>query len=97
MNSWEKIKAYLEEHNEDALLLEGLDEALIGVAEHGPQMPTAMYSRTKCIEILMRDNDWDDERALQWFVVNTQGGWAGKATPCFAILADEMDEGALAG
>ena len=33
--------------------------------------------------ILMHDNKWSEEEALEWFHFNTIGAWVGDKTPIF--------------
>ena len=66
----EKINAYLEAfypHDQNVLLLDGFDEALIGFS-HGPNGLVAIYSECLCIEILM--NNMDKFEAVEYFDYN---------------------------
>jgi hypothetical protein len=73
---------------EGALLADGFEEALIG---YGYQFnyPIAVYSRSKCMEILMDDGIMDYEEAMEYFDFNVAGAYMGESTPVF--LDDEFD------
>ena len=73
---------------EDALLADGFEDALIG---YGYQFtyPIAVYSRKKCIEILMDDGIIEYEEATEYFDFNVAGAYVGDSTPVF--LDDEFD------
>ena len=73
---------------EGALLADGFEEALIG---YGYQFnyPIAVYSRSKCMEILMDDGIMDYEEAMEYFDFNVAGAYMGESTPVF--LEDEFD------
>jgi len=73
---------------EGALLLEEFEDALVG---YGFQFsyPIAVYSRKRCIEILMDDGIIDYEDATEYFDFNVAGAYMGESTPVF--LDDEFD------
>jgi hypothetical protein len=85
MNRDEILKAL---EDSEALLADDFDEALIGLAQHGPASGrVALYDREKCIEILMRDGTAHED-AVEHFEFNVVGSWLGKKTPIFATLAE---------
>jgi len=77
------IERYCEEHDIELLLLDGLDEAFVGViTRFGMDDPVAIYDRDKIIEILVRDgSSW--EEAEEHFGFNIIGAWVGDQTPFF--------------
>ena len=76
------------EEAEGALLADGFEDALIG---YGYQFnyPIAVYSRKRCINILMDDGIMDYEEATEYFDFNVSGAYVGESTPVF--LDDEYD------
>ena len=80
MNIEEK-KDYIAQHNPEALLADGLEDALIGVGQQFNKT-LAVYDRQKCIEILMKQG-MSDEEAVEYFEYNVTGAWVGKNTPIF--------------
>jgi len=82
----------LAEVNEDALLADGFEGALIGYVTRFGQEPVALYDHAKCIAILARD--MGEEEAVEFFSYNTLGAWAGEGTPAFAVLFPASEEGA---
>jgi hypothetical protein len=64
----------------DILLADSFEEAFIGIATQF-NTPMAVYSRQKCIEILMRDMSEDD--AYEYFEFNVIGAYVGENTPAF--------------
>ena len=74
---------------EGALLADGFEDALIG---YGYQFnyPIAVYSRKRCINILMDDGIMDYEEATEYFDFNVSGAYVGESTPVF--LDDEADD-----
>lgn len=73
------IEAQLEEENPEAVLLEGFDEALIGIARRSG-LSVAAYSEEKCLEVLMAQG-MDREGAIDYFENNVAGSWVGDGTP----------------
>jgi hypothetical protein len=81
--------------DEDLLLADGLDDAIIGVCTDFNAPPRVIYSVKKCIEILAKGMDVKKsdlekgqsirdkkyELALEWFDFNVSGGYVGKKTP----------------
>lgn len=82
MNRFEEIKEKLAEINPEALLADGYEEALIGIAR---QFNTfcACYDYDKCIDILMKRDGMDYDEASEFFEFNTVGAFAGPYTPVF--------------
>lgn len=65
-------------------LADGYEKAFIGttISAFGRKQ-VALYDYDKCILILMNDNDWSEEEAIEWFNFNTIGSWVGEDTPIF--------------
>jgi hypothetical protein len=77
-----KIKHHPREVGEEEMLLaDGFDEALIGTARRLSGTLVAVYDRNKCIEILARD--MSPEEAEEYFEFNVEGAWMGEGTPIF--------------
>jgi hypothetical protein len=64
--------------DDELIILDGFDEAIIGVDENNPRL---IYSVSKCIEILCRD--MDEEDAVEYFSYNVSGAYLGPNTPIF--------------
>jgi|TARA_R110000803_G_scaffold112660_7_gene181054 hypothetical protein len=67
--------------NPQAIILDGLDEAIIGMSEGSN--PIFMYSVEICIAISMRDNEWDYETAVEFLDYNTFNTYYGDYSPKF--------------
>jgi hypothetical protein len=88
--------------NPDALLCDGFDEAIIGMAERINLGPVIAYDVEKIIEILMKDmevepDDLKDgrteeevkrEMAYEHYNFNIIGAWMGKFTPIFITKSE---------
>lgn len=81
-------RAACSEELEGALLADGFEEALVGFGFQFTY-PVAIYSRKKCIDILMQDGIMEYDEATEYFDFNVSGAWVGHNTPVF--LNDEFD------
>ena len=65
-------------------LADGYEKAFIGttISAFGRKQ-VALYDYDKCIMVLMNDNNWNKEEAIEWFNFNTIGSWVGEDTPIF--------------
>ena len=77
------------EYNEEALICDGFDEAIIGVAERINLGPVAAYSVEKILEILVERDDMTYEEAIEYFQYNIIGSWMGEYTPVFIYTNEE--------
>ena len=77
------------------LLADGYEKAFIGTTISAfSRKQVALYDYDKCIMILMNDNEWSEEDALEWFNFNTIGSWVGDDTPIFVNIhkLEEIDD-----
>jgi hypothetical protein len=91
------IRDEIAEINPEALLIDGFDEAIIGMAERIGFGPVVAYDVEKIIEILANDMEVEDDdledgqsieeikvsMAYEYFYFNIQGAWMGDYTPIF--------------
>lgn len=84
------IKDYILEHyadTDDVLFADGFDEAIIGFS---PNDWRVVYSRERCIEILMKDDDIPEEEAVDFLEYNTFNAYVGEKTPIWVDTFDWM-------
>ena len=80
----DNIRDWISEFNPEALMADGFDAAIIGLAQRCGQPDLVVYDAAKCIEILMREGDgMTYEEATEYFEFNTLGAWVGEHTPLF--------------
>jgi len=73
------------DHDEEGLLFaDGFDDAIIGIC---PNSLRIVYSRTRCINILMKD--MNEEDAVEYAEYNTFNAYVGEKTP---IWVDDLSE-----
>lgn len=78
MTTLDRICAYAP----DALLANGFEDAILGIAERCGQPALVAYDRTRCIDILEAEG-MDREDAEEFFEFNVAGAWMGEMTPVF--------------
>ena len=71
----------LAEANPEALLFDGFEDALVGIACQQYKPALAVYDRAKCVEILCARDGMTHEDAEEFFAFNTEGAWLGPNTP----------------
>jgi hypothetical protein len=75
----------LDEYAEGAVLLTGLEEAIIGVVEEFGNGPRVLYSKRKIIELLTKDGMTESE-AEEYYDFNILGLHAGEQNAVFLNL-----------
>jgi len=88
--SKEKISDFIEtaysDYSDKILLADGFDDAFIGVGENSQGNPVAVYSIEKCLDILAKQFDEEDDPegdAIDYFEFNVKGSYVGEFTPMF--------------
>ncbi len=94
------IQETISEYNEEALVADGFDEAIIGmVSQGGTNNYLVLYDSEKCIGILARQFEEEAElgddsdfytMAVEYFEYNVSGGYVGESTPMFLTRLDEF-------
>jgi hypothetical protein len=82
------VRERLEEIDEDLLLADGFDDAIIGVGYRCAQPPVIIYDRQKCIEKLVAEG-MEMADAEDHFEFNVAGAWVGERTPMFVARLEE--------
>ena len=77
------VRKQLAEVNPQALLADGLDDALIGYARRCGQPELAVYDYDKAVSIFMSRDGMTYEEAVEFMEFNVVGAWMGENTPLF--------------
>ena len=67
---------------EGALTADGFEKALLGFG-YQFNTPVAVYSRDRCLHVLMERDGMNREDAIEYFDFNVAGAWVGASTPVF--------------
>ena len=70
---------------ENALVMDGYDDCVIGVLERFGMEPIVLYDKAKVIDKLIENGCDDYEGANEFYEFNQLGGWHGDKTPGFLI------------
>lgn len=90
----DNVRDWVAEHNPEALMADGYEDAIVGIAERCGQPTLVVYDAWKCVEILIARDGMSPEDAMDFFQFNTLGAWAGEGTPLFLWRKeDAIDEG----
>lgn len=71
------------EVNPEALLCDGFDDAIIGMAERINLGPVIAYDVDIMMDIMMKRDGMTYEEAFEFFNFNIIGAWMGDHTPIF--------------
>lgn len=82
------IELYLND-DETVHLPDGMDDAFVGIARQF-NIPFAVYSRTKCLKILLEEMD-SLEEAEDYFNFNVASSYLGGGTPAFIETVEDDD------
>lgn len=83
------IREMLAEDNPEALLADGFDDALVGIARRCGQPTLAVYDYGLGIKVLMDRDGMSYEEAVEWMEFNVVGAWFGEHTPIWLDRAGE--------
>ena len=70
---------------EDALIMDGYDDCVIGVLERFGMEPIVLYDKQNVINKLVENGCDDYEGANEFYEFNQLGGWHGDKTPGFLV------------
>ena len=87
----DELRDWIADYNPDALLADGFEDAILGVAERCSQDALVVYDAEKCVEILMSRDHLSYEAAQEFFDFNVAGAWVGVHTPLFLTRRPEED------
>ena len=84
-----KLRKQINEHlasmGENALLMDGFDEALIGFSQRINEPLLAVYSWEKMMTVCIERDGMDDEEAEEYISYNCIGAWVGEQTPIIVM------------
>ena len=81
MSKIKEINEYAEEVEEEIVIYDEFEDAIIGLADRFGMDTSVAYDYDKVIKILMEDMSY--EEAVEYFDFNVIGGWVGDSTPVF--------------
>ena len=86
--TFEEKQEQIAEMNQEALLADGFEDALIGYSQQFNKV-LALYDYAKCVSILMSRDSMTEEEACEFLEFNTLGAYVGENTPAFAFFFED--------
>lgn len=80
---------FIRENYPETLLMDGYDDAIVGIVTRFGQPPIVCYNKDKIIDMLIIDDGMSLDDALEFFEFNQLGAWMGDTTPCFLQTTDD--------
>lgn len=81
------LEELVELYGDDLLVMNGYDDAIVGVVERCGQAPFILYDSKKVIDINVQMG-MSLEEAQEYFDYNQHGAWVGDSTPGFIYFND---------
>ena len=81
----QKINDYLEKYEQDTILMDGFDEALIGFCQRINEPLLAVYSYEEMVKTCIFRDGMTDEEAEEYINYNCVGAWIGVQTPIIVM------------
>jgi hypothetical protein len=81
----DKINYNIHEEAEGAILLDGFNDAIIGIVEEFGNGPRVLYSKNKILQILEDRDGMSIFEAVEFYDYNILGLFAGEQNPIFLI------------
>lgn len=78
-------REFLDTFAEGAIILDDLDDAIIGIVETMGSGPRILYSQEKILEILMKDG-MSEEEAIEFYDFNILNLWVSEQNPVFLTM-----------
>ena len=76
----------IHEFAEGAIILDGLDEAIVGITEEFGTGRRILYSKDKILDILMKRDLMTYSEAEEFYDYNILGLYAGEQNPVFLVI-----------
>jgi len=80
------VRDLISEWNDEALMADGFDEAILGISQRVGMEDVVAYDRDKCISVLMDRDGMSSEDAVEYFEFNVAGAYMGENTPVFISM-----------
>lgn len=81
------IERFKEDLEEETLLADGFDEAIVGSGERGG-VEIVIYDYGKSVEILVERDEMTEEDAYDHMGFNVIGSWVGDGTPMWVHMVE---------
>jgi hypothetical protein len=83
-----ELEEYLSYLDQEIMLMDGFEEAFIGLSKRCGQPTLATYSFSKMVQVLIDRDGLDEMDAVEYIDYNCTGAWMGELTP---IVVEDLD------
>lgn len=83
----------INEQADNAIILDGFDDAILGIVNEFGNGPRILYSTEKIIQTLRDRDGMSEEEAIEYYDFNILGMYAGEQNPLFLVsdFENQMD------
>jgi len=81
--SSETLSELIAQINPEAIVVDGMEDALIGLAYRSGISPVVCYDKTECTKIVMKEHKLNYKEAREWLEENIFSIYTGVYTPIF--------------
>lgn len=74
-------REWLAERDDEAVMFDGLDGAVVGMGVRCGQPPIVVYDRARILRILVERDGMTEDEADEFCAFHIEGGWLGPRTP----------------
>jgi hypothetical protein len=75
----------INEQADNAIILDGFDDAILGIVNEFGNGPRILYSTEKIIQTLRDRDGMSEEEAIEYYDFNILGMYAGEQNPVFLV------------
>lgn len=86
-----EIRSEIADRNEEALMIDGHDNAIMGMVEIPGMGDIVLYDPEIIVKNLMK-HDMSREEALEFFMFNINGAYLGTGTPAMFVKLASLEE-----
>ena len=88
----EVVERGLQELNPEALFMDGLDDAILGIGNQYSKPPVVVYDESRILNVLMDEQGMSHDEAWEWYSFNIAGAWIGENTPIIMVGLHSLEE-----
>lgn len=81
----------IDQYCEGAIILDGLDDAIVGIVEQFGISPRILYCKSKILQILQTRDLMTEQEAEEFYDYNILGLYAGEQNPVFLITIKQEE------
>jgi hypothetical protein len=89
----DRVRRWLEDNDETAMIADGFDDAIIGLTmDKASGRFRVVYDVARALAILQNDHGMEYDDALEYFHVNVADAYVGDSTPVWCFLPEAEED-----